>query len=391
MPSTCRVCALVMGLTLAGAALADRQPTPMEQVKTFQKEAADAEAAYFYARAKMPDPLKSDDPVVEGLFQVWRKKQMAGLEAGLEIAKADPKSEAGFAALEWLLMTPEAYDHPAAIPGLKLLAEHHATNVKIGRGIAVLSYYQPYEDETLKQALALLNDVGEKNPDRTARGQAVHGLARVAFRDFRYSESKGDPNTDRMAAQAEKALETVVRDYGNCPNLRTMGASPALPLGDEAKTMLHEVRNLRIGKQAPDIVGEDLSGIKFKLSDYRGKVTLLVFWASWCGPCMAAVPHEKELVDHFKGRPFVLVGVNGDEKLENAKKAGEKHAIPWRSFWNGEKGAGGPISQAWNVQGWPTIYVIDAKGMIRQKYLHGKRLDDPLEKLVMEAEAAKGH
>jgi hypothetical protein len=84
--------------------------------------------------------------------------------------------------------------------------------------------------------------------------------------------------------------------------------------------------------------------------------------------------------------PFVLIGVNGDEKKEDATKAVTKHHIPWRSFWNGRKG---PISTAWNVRGWPTIYVIDHKGTIRHKYLHGKRLDEPLEKFVSEAEAAK--
>ena len=49
-----------------------------------------------------------------------------------------------------------------------------------------------------------------------------------------------------------------------------------------------------------------------------GKVVVLVFWGSWCGPCMAAVPHERQLVERFKGRPFVVVGVNSDEDREKA-------------------------------------------------------------------------
>jgi rhodanese-related sulfurtransferase/peroxiredoxin len=134
---------------------------------------------------------------------------------------------------------------------------------------------------------------------------------------------------------------------------------------------------------------EDLDGVRFTLSDYRGKVVLLVLWASWCGPCMASVPHEKVLVEHFKGRPFVLIGVNGDYKKVDAHKAIAKHKIPWRSFSNGKEGPGGPLAVAWNVRGWPTVYVIDPQGTIRHKSLHGKRLDEPPEKLVAEAKPVR--
>jgi len=63
--------------------------------------------------------------------------------------------------------------------------------------------------------------------------------------------------------------------------------------------------------------------------------------------------------------------------------------ITWRSFWNGKKGTSGPISTAWNVKGWPTIYVIDAKGIIRYKNVRGDRLEKAIETLVKEAEAAQ--
>lgn len=384
-----RLCVLAIGLILVTAALARDKPTPADRLKALQQEVADAEAAFRAAWAKLPDPHQ-EDPAVEKLYQVFRKKQQANFAAAVEMAKADPKSDTGFACLEWLLLTYQAHYLPAAKPALDLLIEHHATNPKIGPGIALLAYVPPTEQDSIHgQAVALLQAVAQKNPDRTARGQAALGLARLAMERFRLAESKASPDTESLADAAEKAFTGIVKDYGECPDLRPNQGKSSATLGDVAGRYLTELRRLRIGQPAPEIEGVDLGGAKFKLSDYRGKVVLLVFWASWCGPCMADVPHEKELVQRFKGRPFVLIGVNGDNTRENGSKAVQKHEIPWQSFWNGERGSANSIAAAWNVRGWPTVYVIDAKGVIRQKYLHRKRLDEPLEKLVAEAEGKK--
>ena len=101
-------------------------------------------------------------------------------------------------------------------------------------------------------------------------------------------------------------------------------------------------------------------------------------------------PHERSLVQRLENRPFAIIGVNSDADLEKLKPRLAKEQITWRSFWNGPLGTGGPISEEWNVYGWPTIYVIDHLGVIRHKNLRQeKELDAALEKLVEEAEAAK--
>ncbi len=104
---------------------------------------------------------------------------------------------------------------------------------------------------------------------------------------------------------------------------------------------------------------------------------------------MAMFPHERSLVKRLEGKPFALIGVNSDRDREDCKKKNEKQEITWRSFWNGPMGTGGPISAAWNVRGWPTLYLIDHKGIIRHKWLGspgGETLDGAIEKLVAEAE-----
>lgn len=145
--------------------------------------------------------------------------------------------------------------------------------------------------------------------------------------------------------------------------------------------------HLAIGGAAPEIEGVDLSGEKMALSKFRGKVVLLVFWASWCGPCMGDIPHEIGFTERFAGRPFAVVGVNADQDTTTGVAAVKKHSIPWRSFWNGVGGPDGPISTHWGVQAWPTIYVIDDQGVIRHNDLRGTGLDLPLERLIRNAES----
>jgi thiol-disulfide isomerase/thioredoxin len=139
-------------------------------------------------------------------------------------------------------------------------------------------------------------------------------------------------------------------------------------LKTEAEKELFQLLHFSLGKAAPDIEAESIEGKKFKLSDSRGKITVLSFWASWCGPCMQLVPVERALTERMKGKPFTVIGVNGDGILPDAQRAVAHEKMTWPSFWNGKDGPHGPISSAWNISGWPTVYVLDAGGIIRFKF-----------------------
>ncbi len=100
-------------------------------------------------------------------------------------------------------------------------------------------------------------------------------------------------------------------------------------------------------------------------------------------------PHERSLVKRLENRPFALIGVNSDADKDKLKAAMEKENITWRSFWNGPAGTQGPISQAWHVRGWPTIYVLDGDGVIRYRDVRGDDMDRAVDKLLKELEAKK--
>jgi hypothetical protein len=97
--------------------------------------------------------------------------------------------------------------------------------------------------------------------------------------------------------------------------------------------------------------------------------------------------HERSLVQKHEGKPFVLLGVNTDETREELLRMQDKEHLNWRSWWDG---SGGPIARQWKVEGLPTLYLIDHKGMIRwesEGVPNLKRMDELIDRLIQEASA----
>ena len=130
---------------------------------------------------------------------------------------------------------------------------------------------------------------------------------------------------------------------------------------------VHQVRNLMPGQVAPNIVGKDSQDVEFALEDYRGDIVALYFTGQWCGPCRGEYPYQRFMLDLYKDDPVTLLGVNSDENIETLRDAKETEGLTYRTWWDGhgEKNTEGPIASAWNVSGWPTIYVLDEEGVIR--------------------------
>src|ERR1044071_5271138 len=94
------------------------------------------------------------------------------------------------------------------------------------------------------------------------------------------------------------------------------------------------------------------------------------------------LPHEKELVQRLKNKPFALLGINSDGDSAKVKKIMEEQGITWRQSIQGS--TDGPLAKQWNVSSWPTIYIIDSKGVIRHKNLRDKEMEDAVVKLLAE-------
>ena len=94
----------------------------------------------------------------------------------------------------------------------------------------------------------------------------------------------------------------------------------------------------------------------------------------------------------MEGRPFAIIGVNGDNQFQQVREATAKGRIPWPSIRNERAGGRVAVSEEWNLRRWPTTYLIDDKGVIREKWIGAspdKFLDKAIDQLVEEAEARK--
>jgi len=142
----------------------------------------------------------------------------------------------------------------------------------------------------------------------------------------------------------------------------------------------------QVGNQAPEIAGTDMDGKPIRLSDHRGKVVLVSFWGTWCPPCRAMLPHEREMVEHkYKDRPFVMLGVASDA-ADTLREFSKDNPLPWPNIVDGTK----IVSREWGVHNFPTMVLIDHKGVIRDRWEGGGAANDvcrAVDKAVIAAEA----
>jgi thiol-disulfide isomerase/thioredoxin len=221
-----------------------------------------------------------------------------------------------------------------------------------------------------------------KNLMATAKNKNVQGMAAVALGSSsivqyeRTYQKNGKPAAMNKAAEAEALLRELKIRFTDLD-----------AVGKKLDDLADDLANRSVGKTAKEIVSEDIDGKKFKLSDFKGKVVVLYFWGSWCAPCVAMIPHEKKLAARLERSRFAMVGINSDKDRGKAKKYLEEKGITWTQVFDG--GTKGPIDQAWRVNHWPTIYVLDAKGVIRYREVREAALDAAVDELLREVPGAE--
>ncbi len=97
---------------------------------------------------------------------------------------------------------------------------------------------------------------------------------------------------------------------------------------------------------------------------------------------MGMIPHEKALVERLKNEPFALIGINTDKDKDEYRKKAKEMGVTWRSSWQGS--TSGVLPRAWGITSYPTIFVLDAEGVIRFTNVRGEALSKAVDTLLAE-------
>ena len=125
--------------------------------------------------------------------------------------------------------------------------------------------------------------------------------------------------------------------------------------------------------QTPALSLEDLSHKVHTLQDYRGRVVLVNFWASWCGPCVMEMPGMQRLEDAMKGKPFTLLAINVEESSGTVWKFAARVGVHFPLLLDRD----GQTAYDWGIDIYPTSFLIDPRGRIRYVAYGPREWDDP--------------
>jgi thiol-disulfide isomerase/thioredoxin len=140
-------------------------------------------------------------------------------------------------------------------------------------------------------------------------------------------------------------------------------------------------------KMAPPFAVTTIDGKRVSLDDLKGKVVLLDFWATWCGPCREALPHMQKIAKNFQGQPLVVLSVSLDSSEEKWKEFIAKNEMTWLQYRDG--GFTGPVAKLFSVQAIPHTFTIDADGVLQDERIGDASIEGKLKKLVARAKDAQ--
>ncbi len=140
--------------------------------------------------------------------------------------------------------------------------------------------------------------------------------------------------------------------------------------------------DISIGKPAPDIEMQNPDGKTIKLSSLKGKVVLLDFWASWCGPCRMEMPNVVAAYNKYKSKGFTVYSVSLDKDAESWKKAIAGLGMVWENHVSDLKWWQSPVVPLYGIQGIPAAFLLDRNGIIVASNLRGEALDQKLAEIL---------
>jgi thiol-disulfide isomerase/thioredoxin len=162
----------------------------------------------------------------------------------------------------------------------------------------------------------------------------------------------GAVGNHELSAEAYKSLAEI------------FGKSQADHAADFAKQCAGAAHRLSLFHKFFDVKGTTLDDKEFDWSKYRGKVVLIDFWATWCGPCLAELPNVKKNYERYHDKGFDVVGISIDDDREKLEEFLEKDKLPWTILNEDRAGWKSAIAEEYGISGIPTVILVDKEGKV---------------------------
>jgi thiol-disulfide isomerase/thioredoxin len=290
---------------------------------------------------------------------------------------------------------------------------------------AALTFTQLAKNEAAAEAYTLLGNAYKDDPDANVREQAGQLLKQVRLveLDFRgkltalfdkepkpdaaaqvvaaVNSLLADPNPGEMELSVASQSADILERTGHYTEARTLltslgekfGASENPEIAAEVKEIVEsgKKRLALIGQPLP-LAGVTLDGQPFDVSTLKGKIVLVDFWATWCGPCLEEIPNIKQVYEQYHAKGFEVVGYNIDDERATVEQFFTNQKLPWPTVMSADPdkvGFDSPLAQFCGVKSIPFLVLLDGEGKVIALHTRGERLGEKIAELLGPVEAAQ--
>ena len=156
---------------------------------------------------------------------------------------------------------------------------------------------------------------------------------------------------------------------------------PGVDIRVQAKEKREDKDSIIIGKPFPELEFKDLNGNTVNIGKLKGKVVIIDFWATWCGPCLRETPNLLSAYEEFRDKGLEIIGISMDKDRQKLESYLETHKIPWPNYYDG-KSWDNEISSRFGIRGIPAIMLLDRDGVVRKTRIRGSAIRESVAELI---------